>query len=482
MSTTTLQCIKEKYGARASDLPMERCLYSRDLAPVPDIIIKPLFNTLPDIVVRPENAVEVANLISLAGSRLIPVIPRAGATTSFFNTVPVRGGIVMDLNLLNGVTAVDEEGMTVTVRAATTWNDLETYLNRRGLACKSIPSSAPSATIGGWLCMRGYGIGSLKYGSLASQVRSVEAVLPDGSIRKFLRRVDPEFDWLVSSEGTLGIVTEVELEVRRLMPMNHFLIHVPDAQKVLSIMHGLLGIGPVPYSMHFCDQSYLRTMGSLGMSHVDVGSGCIVAVDFEGPARELSLAENRIGELVASEASLTLLPRALAEEEWQERFRAIRLKRGGPSMLGGEVWLPVKNLPRYMADIERIGKRFGIDLITYGHVVSPEHATMMTAFFTDETRLVSYVLDLSLVKKIQDAGYRNGGSPYGVGLWNTPYIGRVHDRETLKRLKARKQSMDPRGIMNPGKVYRAPLVLSALPFHLSMEILAALRRFSRKGW
>ena len=87
---------------------------------------------------------------------------------------------------------------------------MDEYLNARGFALKSFPSSAPAASIGGWFCTMGYGIGSLKYGSLLSQVKAAEVALPAGEIRRLTRQTDPPLDWFAASEGTLGIITRLE--------------------------------------------------------------------------------------------------------------------------------------------------------------------------------------------------------------------------------------------------------------------------------
>lgn len=477
-----LQTIQEEFGNRASSSPMERELYSRDLGPVPAFIVDPLFQTSPDLIVRPKTTEEIANIVRRADADGIPVTPRAGATTVFFNAIPVKGGIVIDLNELSGVVALDETGMTVIVKAATTWSDLEAYLNARGLACKSMPSSAPAATVGGWLCMMGYGIGSLKYGSLLSQVRAIEVVLPDGGVQKIRRTSNPSLDWFAASEGTLGIVTEVELEIRKLTSMRHFLLHVPDIRQAGQLMNGLISAKNRPYNLHFSDRQFLRAMKSLGFSHVPMESGCLVAVDYDGSANDLAEAASIIQNTVKEHSYITPLPESLAETEWEERFKAIRIKRGGPAVLGGEILLPVSSLAAYISDIYTMAKAYGIKFMSYGHVVSPERATVMTMFFADETKTMQYIINLSLVKKIQDAGYRHGGCPYGVGLWNTPYLGRIYSSSQIRKLRDRKKNLDPRDIMNPGKVYRPPFMLNALNFYVGMEVLALIRRIFGKGW
>ncbi|HEX3012143.1 MAG TPA: FAD-binding oxidoreductase, partial [Syntrophomonadaceae bacterium] len=210
MNKEITQKLIEQYGDRATDSLFERSLYARDLAPVPKLLANMLVKTLPDIVIRPENTEEIAQIMKTAYANNIPVTPRAGGSTVYFDSVPAKSGILMDLNLIKGILGLDEGSMMVKVKAGTTWNELDDYLNNKGFAPKSFPSSAPAATIGGWFCMMGYGIGSMKYGSLLSQVRSIEVVYPNGKVHNITRETSPNLDWFVSSEGTLGIITELE--------------------------------------------------------------------------------------------------------------------------------------------------------------------------------------------------------------------------------------------------------------------------------
>lgn len=482
MNNEIVKQMVEQFGDRATTSAFELSLYSRDLAPVPALLVKPLFKTLPDIVVRPANTEEVAEIMKLAYANRIPVTPRAGASTVYFNSVPTKGGILMDLNLINGIVGLDEGKMTVTVKAATTWSELDEYLNSRGLAPKSFPSSAPAATIGGWFCMMGYGIGSMKYGSLLSQVKSIEVVLDDGSIKKVSRETNPALDWFVASEGTLGIITQLEVEVRQLTKMTHFLLQVPDARKMLDTMKTIINAPIVPYNMHFSDQECLKAMQALGFSPANPDKGCIIGIDYQGSDEELHQAQEIIDRLAVTNKLVNPIAQETAELEWEERFKALKLKRGGPSILGAEVWLPIKGLPDYLDDVQKMARGYGLSLFSYGHVVTPEYATVMTTFYADETQTIKYIINLSLVKKIHDIGHRYGGYPYGVGLWNSPMVGRIHQPPKLGELRKRKQAMDKKGIMNPGKVYRSPLMLNPFNYSLGMNVLAGVRKVFGKGW
>ncbi|HEX3011207.1 MAG TPA: FAD-linked oxidase C-terminal domain-containing protein, partial [Syntrophomonadaceae bacterium] len=208
----------------------------------------------------------------------------------------------------------------------------------------------------------------------------------------------------------------------------------------------------------------------------------LIGIDYEGPDEELDQAENFINSLAVENKIVNRIPSETAELEWEERFKALRLKRGGPSVLGAEVWLPIKNLPAYLNDVQKMHRGFNLGLFSYGHVVTPEYATVMTTFYANETQTIKYVFNLSLVKKIHDIGYRYGGCPYGVGLWNSPMVGRVHNVPELGELRKRKQIIDGKGIMNPGKVYRAPLMLNPFNYSLGMNVLSGVRKVLGKGW
>ena len=155
----------------------------------------------------------------------------------------------------------------------------------------AVPSSAPASTVGGWLCTMGYGIGSLKYGPLVEQVRSLEVVLADGAVRRLTRETDPPLEWFVGSEGTLGVVTEVELAVRRAGAMRHALVACPDVRAVCELVSQLTARSPLPYAIDFDDRHVLGALDALGFSPSGWQGSDLVRVDWEGAAEDLEAAE-----------------------------------------------------------------------------------------------------------------------------------------------------------------------------------------------
>jgi glycolate oxidase len=472
-------------AGRVTEDAVERKLYSRDLAPVPAIMTRFFFRTLPDTVVRPGNAEQVADVLRQAGRERLPVTPRAAASTSYYNAVPIRGGLVLDVNDLRNGIDLDPARQTVQVLPATTWFELDDALQLKGFAVKSYPSSAISATVGGWVSTQGHGLGSLKYGPLGDQLVSLQVALPGGELRTVTRDTDPPIGWFVAAEGTLGVITGVELTIRpRPEAESHHLFAFDDLNRLGLGVLSLARSEPRPFTVFFADAGYLDLLARAGFgmqyaedsledselsaTHRLLPSG-ILLVSFQGEPAEVSQGKDRLSQLPGRE-----LPFDLALEEWNLRFYHLRTKRAGPSLLAAELWLPLDALGSYLASVKAMAAHGRLSIGTYGLAVSPDQALVMSVYPADERHPIEYLAAMGLTKRLQDLGARYGGRPYGVGLWNTPYLSRLFTRPQLAELRRRKAWLDPSGIMNPGKLYQAPFPLWPMAFGPAAEALAAM--------
>ena len=134
--------------------------------------------------------------------------------------------------------------------------------------------------------------------------------------------------------------------------------------------------------------------------------------------------------------------------------------------------MPLDQLAGYEAGVAALGARQGLLMATYGTVVAPGLATVMSLYPCDETRTLPYILALSLTKKLYDVAFRHGGRPYGSGVWNTPYLSRAE----LAERRGHKARMDPLNLLNPGKAQRPPLLLWPPTFKMGMDVLAGVRQ------
>lgn len=457
---------------RVTDDLVERKLYARDLAPVPALMTRPFFRTLPDAVVRPGNARQVADVVREAARARIAITPRAAASTSFYNAVPVRGGLVLDVNDLRGGIDLDPGRQTVRVLPATTWYELDDALRLKGFAVRSYPSSALSATVGGWVSTQGHGIGSLKYGAVGDQLVSLQVVLPTGESRVVTHDTDPPLGWFVAAEGTLGVVTEVELAVRpRPEVESHHLLAFDDAGSLARTLLSLAHSEPRPFTLSFADAGYLWLLARAGFG-IPLDSANhppILLASFQGEPAEVRQGRDTLVGLPGRE-----LPPDLALEEWSWRLYHLRAKRGGPSLLAAEQWLPLVGLGSYLEAVETMAHRDGIPVGSYGVVVAPDWALVMSLYPADERNTIEYVAAIGYTKRLHDLGARRGGRPYGVGLWNSAYLPRLFSKQQLAELRHRKARLDPSGIMNPGKLYRSPFPLWPVVFNPGAGVLAAM--------
>lgn len=471
--------LTEEYSERATVSAYERGFYTRDMAPLP-AVVDWVFRTLPDVVVRPRETAEVTNIVALAHRQGAAITVRAGASTSLGGCVPVRGGVLLDLSKLTGVLALDLEARTVRVRSGTVWTELEQALAGHHLEPMTVPSSAPASTVGGWLCTGGYGIGSLKYGPLVAQVRSIEVVLADGTVRRLTRETDPPLEWFAGSEGTLGVVTEVELTVRETRPMCHALIACPDSAVVHEVVRRLLSGPTLPYSIHFDDRRVIAALAALGHAPSGWDGSDLVRVDWEGLPEELEAAETVVRQAAAAASSTRLLSSEVAAAQWRERYHALRVKRGGPSVVGAETLLPLVGLEGHLRDVASLARRRGMKLMTYGHLAGVDMVVLMSMYYTDETKVMTYLLDLGLFKKLHDIGPAHGGTPYGLALWNTPHLRPRLASLPLSELRRRKYELDPTGIMNPGKGVARLALMNPAAMRLGMEAAATVRQMARR--
>ncbi len=172
----------------------------------------------PDFIVHPGSAQEISEILKIANSYKIPVIPWGGGSGSQGGAVPVYGGIILDVKRLNKIIDIDEKSLTVTAQAGINGTQLEWAVNEKNLTLPHYPASANCATLGGYLAPRGSGTISTKYGKAEDLVLGMEVVLPQGEIIRTPKipqhAAGPDFYHLfLGSEGTLGVITEATMQL-----------------------------------------------------------------------------------------------------------------------------------------------------------------------------------------------------------------------------------------------------------------------------
>ena len=277
----------------------------------------------PEVVARPGDETGVVAAVRVAAEHEVPVVAWGGGSGTQGGSVPVHGGLVVDLTGLDRIVEIDERSYTVTCEAGVNGDRLERELNARGLMLPHYPASSRWATVGGYVAARGSGVLSTRYGKIEDLLLSLRVVLASGEVIETVpvprHAVGPELTQLfVGSEGTLGIITQVTLQIVPLPAVRRFAtVRFPSIGTGVDSIRRALAVGVRPSVIRMYDDEATR----LALSPV-VGEpldGVCTVLCFEGEPGTAE-AEEAATLALAHDAGATELDSALAETWWNRRY------------------------------------------------------------------------------------------------------------------------------------------------------------------
>ncbi len=463
---------------------MERELYSAEIANLPPEVVY-VFQVKPDIVVRPASTDEVVGTVNIARDHGVPITPRGAGTLGLGGSLPSRGGIVMDMSTMNRLISVDPATLSATVEAGVTWEEVRKAARAKGLRLGAYPSSALSATVGGWIGGGGVGIGSYKYGAAADQVRWLEVVLPNGHVIEtgFRGVMDNASGYaltnlFVGAEGTLGVVTRATI---RLHPRVGDVVPTAYAFKDLGkAAAGILALtrSPVtPYNIGFVDGNHLKHLEEIG-SPVPNAAGAVVTVAMEGLPDQVALCD-RETEAAMGSAGGRRLSDEEADETWLTRSYEFRVKRLGPGLVPGSVFVPADRFPEAVDKVYDAISDLGMKAGITGLVADRSTVDILPYYIVDDRKMLKGLAVMSFMKRLTDIALSLGGRPVGVGMWFAQNLGRVHG-EGAEVMRSIKKGLDPDGIMNPGTLVkvgtRYNLAVPATVMNAGLGLMGVLKK------
>ncbi len=464
--------LKNLFGDRVRTDRVERKMYSFDIGVMPSLI-KPFVPAgIPGAVARPFKEGEIVDLIKLAKKEKLKLVPRGMSTSGYGGVLPEEGAVVVDLSGMNHVIEVDEENSTVTVEPGVIWEQLNRELNKKGLDLCLYPSSAPSSTVGGWLAQGGYGFGAFEYGSFKENVVSVRVALPNGEIERFCG--EELLDLIADMEGSTGVITQVTFKVRKLEKEIHQLI-VFDRCEDMGAALQAIKLNKLPiWSVTFLNPESTRLKKKIPARHGHPYEENKHHAEPQLPENYLLLIAYPESRSQAIEEKLNVIVRAnsgkkmsreAAEHEWEERFRPMRFKRIGPSIIPTEVVVPLNNLPQVLNEIDQKIKQ---PFILEGMVVQGEKVVLL-GFIPHDERTFAFTLAFALSLSVIEIAKKAGGSAYSTGLYFRREARDLLGSERYDKVKDYKKVIDPENFMNPGKVLGKGIIDSLMGTAAAME-------------
>lgn len=456
-----LKNLQEILGKKnVSDREIDKLSYSKDYWPIAlRWTLEGKIAALPDFVVWPENTQQVSQVIMLANEEEIPVIPFGEGSGVLGGTVPVKGGIVIDMKKMDAITTIDKTSLTATVQSGINGMNLERALNKEGFTLGHSPQSLYCSTLGGWLACRAAGQFSTKYGKIDDMVVSLEGVLPQGEIihSKTIPKssTGPQIDrLLLGSEGVLGIVTEATLKIwpypeKRALHSYAF----SELQQGLESIRLILRKGIYPAVIRLYDE--IET--SRHFYHVKKGK-CMLILIMEGYKNLVDL-EEKVAHTVCTEHKGVPCGEEPVEHWLSTRFNVKETSEFVPrDVIFDTIEVSVmwdKSVGLYNAVIPAMKSVEGV-IFASAHA-SHFYPQGVCFYFTFAGTPLDVTPD-SFYTSVWTAAMRAcidaGGSishHHGIGIMRSEWLPEELG-ESFSVLKRIKEVLDPKNIMNPGKM------------------------------
>jgi glycolate oxidase len=426
----------------------------------------------PDMVVRPATAEEVAAVLRLAGAHGIPVTPRGGATGLCGGCVPVRGGIVLSLERMDRVLEVDADNQMAVTEAGVRLSDFARTVEEAGLYFPPHPGDE-SAMMGGLVATNAGGSRAVKYGTIRNYVRGLELVTPTGDVLMLGGKLEKSstgynlMHLVVGSEGTLGVVTKIVLHLKAKPGIMRSLVVPFEAlEPALETVPLIMKRGIVPLAVEFLEiepititEEHIRKKWptKLGKTHL--------LIILDAPSEEeIDRLSQAVAEVCCEKGAIDVFIADTPSK--QDEVLAIRskiydaIKSGTVEIL--DIAVPRAEVAGHVRFVREVAAKYGIWLPTFGHAADGNvHTHIMKARY-EAGRMVPVPesewrpkTDPVRAELFRDCRARGGviSGEHGIGLVKKPYLSLVLDERQIELMRAIRRAFDPRGIMNPGKIF-----------------------------
>ena len=416
----------------------------------------------PEVVVWPLRAEEISDILKMANERRIPVTPWGAGTSLEGNPIPVRGGIVLNLQQMSHILELREEDLQVRVEPGVIYKELNQFLSRHGLFFP--PDPGAGASIGGMVANNASGVRTIKYGATKDFVLQMEVVLPSGEmIRTGTNAVKSSSGYdlcrlFVGSEGTLGVVTEVTLRLVGL-PAEFMaaIIQFHSVRDATDTVSQIMRSGLSPAALELLDTPVVRMVNR--HKNLSLEEHPTLFVEFHGTSTAGLKEELEVVKEICADHGSVYFHSGIGREErnrlWEARYdvhEAIKVSHPGLSPLVIDTAVPISRYPDLVEWSEKVMAKREVTGFAFGHAGSgnlhmeilgqPEKEAEWCHVLEAGEEIVGFALECK--------GTATG--EHGIGIGKRKFMEKEHG-SSVKVMKQIKDLLDPKGIMNPGKIF-----------------------------
>ncbi|KAF0232288.1 MAG: D-lactate dehydrogenase [Beijerinckiaceae bacterium] len=421
-----------------------------------------LANQPPDMVVFPESAEEIREIVKLCAAHRVPIIPfGAGSSLEGHLNAP-NGGVSIDLSSMKKIITVHPEDLDCVIEPGVTRKELNEYLKSYGLFFPIDPGA--DASIGGMVATRASGTNAVRYGTMKDNVIALEAILPNGETITTARRAKKTsagYDLtrlFVGSEGTLGVVTKITLKLHGL----------PEAISA--------GVCPFPSVKAAADAAILTIQTGLPIARIELLDAVqvkavnvysklampespVLLVEFHGTEQGVAEQAQRFGE-IAEDLGGGPFEWATRPEDrtklWQARhdsYWAVMALRPGIKPFATDICVPISHLADCIEETQADIAASGLIAPIVGHVGD---GNFHTSVLVDTASAEEMAVVKGFLTRLVERAHRMEGTctgEHGVGQGKMKYLGAELGDATVSTMRLIKHAIDPDNIMNPGKIF-----------------------------
>lgn len=420
----------------------------------------------PDCVIFPQNEEQISRILSYCNKNLIPVVPRGAGSGMSGGSICVNGGIVLAMEkYFNQILEIDEKNLLARVQPAVINKILQNEVEKKGLFYPPDPASQEFSTIGGNVSENAGGMRALKYGTTKDYILSLRAVLPNGEIIQVGKKTIKDVAGynlvgvLCGSEGTLAIITEITLKLLAKPKMSQVMMgSFGSIEDSMNAVYQTLAQGVTPVAMEFLDTLTLQALKVKTKKEMNKDAKSVLILEIDGDVFEsLAYQTQKIKEVFLQNNCLDFQvsqDQSQADEIWAMRRNASQsITIYGKKKLNEDITVPRGNLPKLLAGIEEIGKKYQLKIVCFGHAGDGNvHTNVMIQDPQDAKELQKGYKAVEEIFKLTIKLEGTLSGEHGIGLSKASFMHLAFNQAEMEIFRNLKKAFDPNHILNPNKM------------------------------